>query len=205
MKSCVGGTRPEVGRFHVGRMTHTIATRMDPGGNGYWIPVLSCRPSDPNDLLVIYLNDHRALLAGERSLAERSAKANVGSDLGGVLQAVVDQNDADQVAVEHLLERVGGTPNPVKKIAALIGERFGRLKMNGQLSGYSPLSRVIEIEVLLASTSVRRAMWNAVAVSALDHDVTSDAALRADAADEQHTRLREHHVDAVSASFDTAR
>lgn len=157
--------------------------------------------ADASDRLRIYLNDHRALLAAEHSLAQRSLEANQRSSLGQLLGRVVDQNRADQSVVEQLLDRVGGSANPVKKIAAIVGERFGRLKMNGQLTGYSPLSRVIEVEGLLATTAVRRAMWNAIAALAIDDEVTTDAAVRADTADEQHDLLAAHHVDGVLTAF----
>ncbi len=171
-------------------------------GAGYNSCVNPFQSADASDRFCIYLNDHRALLAAERALAERSREANAGSDLGHLLRTVAVQNEADQVVLDRLLERVGGSPNPVKRIGALIGERLGRLKLNGQLTGYSPLSRLIEIESLLASTAMRRAMWNAVAAMAIEDQVTIDAAMRAETADEQHVRLGEHHVEAVLIAFE---
>ena len=158
----------------------------------------------PADRFRIYLNDHRGLLAAEQALAARSLSSNEGTDLGHLLQAVVDQNAADQVVVDQLLERTDGSQNPLKRFAAIIGERFGRLKMNGQLTGYSPLSRVIEVEALLASTAMRRGMWNAVVAMAIDDGVTTDAATRAEHAARQHSRLGEHHAAAVRSAFEVS-
>lgn len=148
----------------------------------------------------IYLNDHRALLAAETALAQRSLDANDG-ELAHLLEQIVRQTTTDQRAIEALIERAGASTNPAKKIGALIGERAGRLKLNGQLHGYSPLSRVIEIESLLASTAVRRAMWNTIAALDIDADITTDAAHRASTADEQHTSLTQQHVDASLAAL----
>jgi hypothetical protein len=40
-----------------------------------------------------------------------------------------------------------------------LGEKLGRLKTNGQLRGYSPLSRVVDLEVLLLGISGKHRLW----------------------------------------------
>ncbi len=40
-----------------------------------------------------------------------------------------------------------------------MGEKLGRLKLNGQLTGYSPLSRLVELEGLCLGTEGRLSMW----------------------------------------------
>ena len=42
------------------------------------------------------------------------------------------------------------------------GEKLGRLKLNGQLLGYSPLSRLIELEGLMLGIAGKLAMWIAL-------------------------------------------
>ena len=41
-------------------------------------------------------------------------------------------------------------------------EKAGRLKLNGQIRGYSPLSRLIELEGLKTGVSGKRALWQAL-------------------------------------------
>jgi hypothetical protein len=41
-------------------------------------------------------------------------------------------------------------------------EKAGRLKLNGQVLGYSPLSRLVELEGLMLGISGKLAMWIAV-------------------------------------------
>jgi hypothetical protein len=41
-------------------------------------------------------------------------------------------------------------------------EKVGRLKLNGQLLGYSPLSRLVELEGLMMGITGKRAMWVAL-------------------------------------------
>ena len=46
------------------------------------------------------------------------------------------------------MEALGARVDRLKAAAAWGGEKLGRLKLNGQLRGYSPLSRVVELEGL---------------------------------------------------------
>jgi hypothetical protein len=41
-------------------------------------------------------------------------------------------------------------------------EKFGRFKLNGRLLGYSPLSRVVELEGLALGVSGKLGMWRAL-------------------------------------------
>ena len=46
------------------------------------------------------------------------------------------------------MDRLGVAQGRLKPLAAVFGERLGRLKLNGRLWGYSPLSRLDELELL---------------------------------------------------------
>ena len=41
-------------------------------------------------------------------------------------------------------------------------EKAGRLKLNGELTSYSPLSRVVELEGLLTGITGKKGLWNAL-------------------------------------------
>ena len=47
----------------------------------------------------------------------------------------------------------------LKELVALAGEKVGRLKPNGQVRGYSPLSRLLELETLSVGISGKLALW----------------------------------------------
>ena len=49
--------------------------------------------------------------------------------------------------------------NPVKIGLAVAAERLGRLKPNGQLSGYSPLSQFLELDVLAMGIDGKKQLW----------------------------------------------
>jgi hypothetical protein len=50
----------------------------------------------------------------------------------------------------------------LKALAAWAAEKLGRLKLNGQLTGYSPLSRLLELESLYLGITGKREMWGAL-------------------------------------------
>ena len=168
--------------------------------------------ADPRDRFVIYVNDHRGLLIAEAELAKRSHRSNCDnggdSELVTLLASIVAQNADDAACLDDLLIVAGGRANPLKTFAARIGERFGRLKLNGQLSGYSPLSQVVEIEALLASSSIRRTMWDSVASVAdqLVFDggnatIATDARRRSESAALHCDLLIKHHRTAAHDAF----
>lgn len=53
----------------------------------------------------------------------------------------------------------------VDRIKVALGwgaEKLGRLKLNGRLFGYSPLSRLVELEALILGARGKLAMWVAL-------------------------------------------
>ena len=116
--------------------------------------------------LAIYLNDHLAGATAGVELARRAASNNRGSDYGRVLSAVARDIEQDRATLEALMERLGVGRDRVKTAAAWAAEKAGRLKLNGHLLSYSPLSRLEEIEFLLLGVSGKLAMWRA-----LDHAI----------------------------------
>jgi hypothetical protein len=57
---------------------------------------------------------------------------------------------------------LGVPESRLKRALALTLERVGRLKLNGQLTGYSPLSRLVELEGLALGVTGKRALWVAL-------------------------------------------
>ena len=102
--------------------------------------------SSPDGLLATYLNDHLAGATAGVELSRRSAGANEGTELGTVLARLASESEEDRATLQSVMEAVGAARDRVKVTAAWVGEKAGRLKPNGQLTGYSPLSRVIELE-----------------------------------------------------------
>jgi hypothetical protein len=116
--------------------------------------------------LRIYLDDHLALLTGETELAARSQRSNRGSPLGDFLRQLRTDLRGQRVLLKDAMRRLGGQPNTVKSGAAWLAEKLGRLKLNGSLLTYSPLSRVLELETLAAAAQSRSALWDSLDAAA---------------------------------------
>ena len=68
------------------------------------------------------------------------------------------------------MEELGVGRSRIKPAIGWLGEKLGRLKPNGQLRGYSPLSRVLELELLLLGITGKLRLW-----TLLDELVGEDA------------------------------
>ena len=110
-------------------------------------------------LLRIYLQDHLAGSTGGVELARRARGANEGTPYAEPLAKLADDIEADRRSLESIMEDLGFSPDRAKNIGFWVAEKAGRLKLNGQISGYSPLSRMIEGEGLITGVNGKRSMW----------------------------------------------
>jgi len=110
-------------------------------------------------LLRIYLQDHLAGSTVGVELARRTRGANEGTEYGPPLAQIAAEIEADRRHLQGIMEDLGFGGDKLKNIAAWGVEKAGRLKLNGQLTGYSPLSRVVELEGLLTGITGKRAVW----------------------------------------------
>ena len=109
--------------------------------------------------LGIYLNDHLAGAIAGVELVKRSAKSNEGNEYGEFLSKLQIEIEEDHVALVKLMEDLGIRKDLLKDAAAWMSEKVGRLKLNGQLIGYSDLSRLIELEGLYLGVQGKSSLW----------------------------------------------
>ena len=113
-------------------------------------------------LLRIYLQDHLAGATGGVELARRARAANQGTTYGDSLARLADEIEADRRALEGIMDDLGFGADRAKNIAFWAAEKAGRLKLNGQLTGYSPLSRLTELEGLIAGINGKLSLWRSL-------------------------------------------
>jgi hypothetical protein len=99
-------------------------------------------------LLGIYLRDHLAASRAGIELARRAEQENRGNPVGDYLATFRAELEQDRAVVERVMRELGVPHASIKDRAAWVMERVGRLKLNGRLGSYSPLSRVMELEGL---------------------------------------------------------
>ena len=111
-------------------------------GGSVWVADLAM----DRKLLGIYLQDHHAGSTSGLELVRRARSSNQGTVYGDFLSRLADEIDADRRTLEEIMDDLGVGSDRAKDGAAWVGEKLGRLKTNGQLTGYSPLSRLVELE-----------------------------------------------------------
>jgi hypothetical protein len=113
-------------------------------------------------LLGIYLNDHLGGSTVGVELARRAARGNQNTEFGEFLSTLAEEIDADREALMSLMDDLGIRKDPVRRALGWAAEKAGRLKPNGQLRGYSPLSRLVELEGLALGVTGKLALWKAL-------------------------------------------
>jgi hypothetical protein len=110
--------------------------------------------------LSVYVQDHFAGATVGADLARRAAGSNRDSeDYGAPLRELAGEIDEDRDSLRSLMDRLHVRADRVKQLAAWTGEKVGRLKLNGHLFTYSPLSRLEELELLALGVTGKRALW----------------------------------------------
>jgi hypothetical protein len=155
------------------------------------------------ELLAIYLQDHLAAATFGVELARRAREENQGTGLGEFLDRLSTESERDRDELAALMDRLGVKPDPLKSAAGWAAEKLGRLKRNGHLVSYSPLSRVLELEWLIAAISGKLALWQALRDLA-EHEPRLDPERLEQliaVAQGQLATVREHHRAIAGAAF----
>src|SRR6185503_464627 len=96
-------------------------------------------------------------------LSRRAANSNRGTPSGEFLERLQQDIAEDRRTLLAVVRALGVDISPAKPSLAWIAEKVGRLKLNGRLRGYSPLSRLVELEGLEAGVAAKRSLWQALA------------------------------------------
>lgn len=117
-------------------------------------------------LLQIYLEDH---LTGATGIVQRLTMMRdsyqdlpVATELTRLLEEVTQ----DRQTLVEVIGSLGLRPSPAKLLLARGGELVGRLKLNGRLRQRSPLTPLLELEVLQAGINGKSGLWRSLAVHA---------------------------------------
>jgi hypothetical protein len=153
--------------------------------------------------LRIYLQDHLAGATAGVELARRARGSAEGTAYGNPLAKIADEIEADRRHLQAIMEDFGFGGDRLKIAAAWGLEKAGRLKLNGELTSYSPLSRVVELEGLLTGITGKRALWVSLLVLAPDEPRLDPALLERlrDRADDQRATVEELRERAAKEAF----
>ena len=138
------------------------------------------------ELLGIYLNDHLAGATVGTELARRVAGSGQKTADGEGLRRLADDIGNDRRTLLRIMAALEIPVRRYKVSAAWIGEKAGRLKLNGRLVNRSPLSDLEELELLRLGVEGKAAGWRTLRELA-----GSDGRLDADRLDELISRARD--------------
>ncbi|MDP9295237.1 MAG: hypothetical protein M3O88_00900 [Actinomycetota bacterium] len=152
-------------------------------------------------LVKIYLNDHLAGSVVGRELAKRCLANNRDTPLGRYLETFLEQQAEDQETLQRVMRRLRVRRTRWKLAAAWGAERVGRIKLNGRISSYSPLSRLIELEGLLLGVEGKRAAWSSLRYLGLQPlaGLDLDALIRR--SEDQQARFERFRLQAASEAL----
>ena len=156
-------------------------------------------------LLRVYLQDHHAASAAGLNLARRLARENASTPFANELTQLADEIADDREKLGAVLRALGVEPSRVKIGLARAAERASRLKLNGRVLSYSPLSRVIELETLGAGILAKRGLWNALSQAIDGPPASVDFDELIDRADAQLAVVERLRKQAAALAFSSAR
>jgi hypothetical protein len=134
----------------------------------------SARAGAGPELLGIYLNDHLAGATAGVELAHRMARSHAGP-AASTMQGLAAEIAQDKSALQEIMAGLGIPARAYKVWAGWLGEKAGRLKLNGHLRSRSPLSNLEELEALRLGVEGKAAGWRTLRVLA-DTDRRLDTA-----------------------------
>jgi hypothetical protein len=140
------------------------------------------------ELLGIYLNDHLAGSIGGVETARRARGSNEGTEFAAPLARICEEIASDRDSLEAVMKELGVGRSRIKPAIGWLGEKLGRLKPNGQLRGYSPLSRVVEFELLLLGITGKLRLWHLLD-ELVSGDTSADFAALIARAEDQRGRV----------------
>ncbi len=154
-------------------------------------------------LLKIYLNDHLAGSVAGHQLVGRVLSNNQEGELGNFLRELKVEIEADRDELLSVMKALAMHPDPAKQAGGWLAEKAGRLKLNGRLRGYSPLSRLVELEGLCVGVEGKKELW-----LALERIASEDARLArfdldglASKAQKQRDELERHRLRAAEVAL----
>jgi len=113
-------------------------------------------------LLQIYLQDHMAGAVAGVELARRARGSNRDTEYGDELADICSTIERHREILRDVAAALEVSPSRVKEAPAWVGEKLGRLKLNGRLVGYSPLSRLVELEGLVIGLTGQIELWRSL-------------------------------------------
>lgn len=116
-----------------------------------------------SDVLAIYLNDHLAGSVAALELIETLSEHEEPGALAQTLRGLHREISADQQTLRELIGRLDAGESHMKRAAAWLGEKAGRVKLALAAREDPALARLEGLETLAMGIQGKRGLWRALA------------------------------------------
>ncbi|MEU2391801.1 hypothetical protein [Streptomyces sp. NPDC007369] len=113
-------------------------------------------------LLAVYLNDHLTGANAGVSLIRRMVRQHRGTPMEPQLERLAGQIAEDRDSLREIMTALDIPAMHARAVLGRVGEMAGRLKLNGRLVSRSPLSDVMELEVMRLGVEGKAAAWRSL-------------------------------------------
>lgn len=110
-------------------------------------------------LLGLYLSDHLTGATAGLGRIERMAKDFADTPVHPELDALAAEIRKERDQLRELIHQLGIRQRPHRQAAAWLAERAGRLKLNGRVLSRSPMTLVLESELMRAAVLAKIGGW----------------------------------------------
>lgn len=114
------------------------------------------------DLLELYLSDHLTGATAGSSRIARMATDFVDTPVFAQLGELADQISAERDFLERLINDLGMQQKSYRQAVAWVGERIGRLKGNGKVISRSPMTMLLETELMRGAVNAKLGVWESL-------------------------------------------
>lgn len=116
-------------------------------------------PTFDPELLQLYLSDHLTGSAAGLSRIRQMAENYAGSPMAETLRQIAHEIDDEKDRLERLIETLGLRPLRHRQALAWTAEKLGRLKLNGRVLTTSPMTPLLELELMRSAVIGKLGLW----------------------------------------------
>lgn len=158
-------------------------------------------PGVDSHLLGIYLGDHLTGASGGSTRIADMARRHAEEPYGPDLAVIADQVQDELTTLRDVILALDLSTHPTRRLIAWVGERLGSLKPNGRIVGTSPMTPVLELDLMRAAVNAKGAGWEVLEHYAGDLGLPADpfAALRDQSRQQSETLARAHSLALTTA------
>lgn len=111
------------------------------------------------ELLGLYLSDHLTGATAGANRAERMAEDFVDTPVYAQLARLAQEIRTERAFLKNLIDDLGLEHKPHRQAAAWAGERIGRLKGNGKVLERSPMTMLLEADLMRSAIHGKLGVW----------------------------------------------